>query len=347
MLLVYLKTASSSSTCAMGTVDSTNTKVASIDVGTGSNGIQLNNGNGPTTAPTVPGLYIVNRGVSSFINGLKDGAPFGRVDTVSTGVPNQKFLGLACMNSSGGPTRQSSDNIMMMALGGALTNLQAIEFSKIINAYMTAWGVNTFTNPPVTSTAPVVTAETRSTFSPDGTSHPINIGANELVVITITGYSLDAPRTASSPNLGTFNNAFYNYRGGQVLWKFNGSTARTAEVITLNSSQPNWHVYSISGASTAGSNPFDNFNVAPYTGSSSQHATISMTTVNPGCLLIAKLRMTWQPSGADPGWTYANGTEYSDVNEYRQVTSAGTYQAWLSAPDADTSSMIFSIRGAT
>lgn len=188
--------------------------------------------------------------------------------------------------------------------------------------------------------APTVTAEVTSVFAPNGNSNTINIGAGDLVVIIVTGYSLTSQQTALSAHLGAFTNYAYSGNGGQILYARNSGGALTAETIVMGSSQASWHVYSISGA-TASNPPFDGSTFIPSTGSA-QSLAASLTTTNPGNLLLANSINT---SSTDAGWTAtAAQTAYGEFNEYKKVTSTGTYTAW-SGVNIDGSSFITAVKG--
>lgn len=188
--------------------------------------------------------------------------------------------------------------------------------------------------------APVVTADAKSVFGPNGNSQPINVGAGDLVVVVLSGYSLTASQTASSPNLGTFTSHAFSSLGGQILYAYNTGGALTGEVITLGTSLPSWHVYSISGA--AASSPIDGYTFIPTTGSS-QPLAVSLATTYAGDLLIGQTSGSFS---ADTSWTPApaGGTAYGDSNEYRRVSATGTFTAWV-GQSGDASSLIFAVKG--
>lgn len=188
--------------------------------------------------------------------------------------------------------------------------------------------------------APSVTADAKSVYTPNGSSDPINIGAGDLVVLVLTGYALTSSATGSSTHLGSFTSAGFAINGGQVLYAYNTGGALTGEVITVSPTVNSWHLYSISGA--APSSPIETPVFIPNTGSS-QSLSASITTTHANDLVIAN-----QIGGSsfDAGWTQAAAgqTPYGELNEYRQVSTAGTYTAWA-GQTATGSSFVFAVKG--
>lgn len=89
------------------------------------------------------GFFITSRTASNACKIYRNGTHVGSTSAASTGLPSISFISLA-RNNDNTAEEYSSYLIGAFALMGGLDDTQAANLSSRINAYMTAWGVNTY-----------------------------------------------------------------------------------------------------------------------------------------------------------------------------------------------------------
>jgi hypothetical protein len=108
---------------------------------------ELNDGNFPAATISGNGLYIVSRTASTGWKVYKNGNATPIIDngasTTSSGRPNNNIFVSAQCEGTGAPSGFTADPIKAAWFGGGLTAAQTSDLATLINAYMTAWGVNT------------------------------------------------------------------------------------------------------------------------------------------------------------------------------------------------------------
>jgi hypothetical protein len=140
-MMFYAKTAADVNHCFMG---STDTSGGSYTLADDANGCEVNGTAFPGPSITQPGMWVLSRTGSAGFTDYHNAVAGSVRSSASNGIVNNKFHILASTDFTGAANSFSSDTVMMAAIGGGLTAAQAIELSNIINAYMTAWGVNTY-----------------------------------------------------------------------------------------------------------------------------------------------------------------------------------------------------------
>jgi hypothetical protein len=137
----YLKTAADVNHSWFGAVDTGGAVGINANH---TNGTNLNNGFASGFSLTVNGQHIINRTVSTgYDHSVNEGTYTTAADASNATIVNNNMFVCSSGSFSGTPNSWSSDNIMSIAFG-AYSNTQATAVAHIINAYMTAWGVNTY-----------------------------------------------------------------------------------------------------------------------------------------------------------------------------------------------------------
>lgn len=108
---------------------------------------ELNGGTYPSVASTnAKASWLCSRPNSSGLVLYKNGSSVSSPADTSGALANQTVY-ICANNSAGSPSGYSTDRIGSIWFGGGLNATQVSNLSIRINAYMTAWGVNVYTNP--------------------------------------------------------------------------------------------------------------------------------------------------------------------------------------------------------
>ena len=138
---VYLKTAIDTNHTVIGTQNTGGGFYSLMNI---NNGCELNGSSFPGPSITQPGMWLLSRTSSVGYTDYHNEVAGSARSSPSNGTMDNAFMVCAGSDYQDVPNALCSDTIMMAFIGGGLTPAQAVEFSHIINAYMTAWGVNTY-----------------------------------------------------------------------------------------------------------------------------------------------------------------------------------------------------------